>query len=295
MFQLPSPLQEVHVDLFKSHGINVFVKRDDLIHPFISGNKIRKLQGWLLHAKELRASHLVSFGGAYSNHLLALSYTAAILGFKATGLVRGEDSLYNPVLQYCRLFGMELKFMDRASYRNKLSVVYAEYPEILDNGLVIPEGGQGSYGRMGFLEFLKEPQMHADYYVVAAGTGTTALGIADALEETGNYQSKVLAFACVKDITLELIVSSKLELDYSAVGRGFGKYGKEEVKLTRDMLASSGILLDPVYTAKAWQGLLSRVKEGFFPKGSKIIFVHTGGITGWWGAPQNVLMGASDN
>jgi 1-aminocyclopropane-1-carboxylate deaminase len=295
MFQLPSPLQEISSELFKAHDVNVFVKRDDLIHPFVSGNKIRKLQGWLAHAQDVHAKHLISFGGAYSNHLLALSFVSAILGFKSTGFVRGEDSLYNPVLQYCRLFGMDLKFVSRAAYRDKNALVKSEKLENEYENIVIPEGGEGLFGRTGFSAFLEEPQMEADYYIMSAGTGTTALGIAEALDDIGNTSSKVIAFACVKDITLELIVSHNLILDFSVVGRGFGKYGSQEVGITREFLSQSGILLDPVYTAKAWLGMLKKIETGFFPKGSKIIFVHTGGITGWWGAPQNVLMGASEN
>src|ERR1700759_4633571 len=117
-FEIYSPVQQIHDKLFDEQGLKVFIKRDDLIHPIISGNKWRKLKYVLNHAQAEGKTHLVTFGGPYSNHLLATAAAAARFGFKSTGFVRGE-AVSNDTLFLCRLHGMDLQFVDRDSYRDK--------------------------------------------------------------------------------------------------------------------------------------------------------------------------------
>jgi len=123
--QFLSPVQQIKNDLFKKQGLKVFIKRDDLIHPIISGNKWRKLKYILKQARAEKKTHLVTFGGAYSNHLLATAAAAAQFEFKSTGIVRGEQ-VDNDTLFLCRLHGMNLLFTDRETYRDK-SAFFKKY------------------------------------------------------------------------------------------------------------------------------------------------------------------------
>ncbi|MBX2985493.1 MAG: pyridoxal-phosphate dependent enzyme [Bacteroidia bacterium] len=281
MFNLPSPLQKIERQDFSQKGISVYVKRDDLIHAFVSGNKLRKLKGWLKVAQEKQSHTLVTFGGAYSNHLIASAYAATIFGYKSIGIVRGDEQPDNLVLKHCKLFGMELFYVNRESYRDKETCFESLFGKH-DGYLYIPEGGGGLPGRFGFEEFLQEPNMSADHYVLAAGTGTSAKGIADALFKQNNNQSKVWALACVKDKSLSELAANNLTFSFEYAGKGFGKFDHEHIDVAQNEFRQTGILFDPVYTTKAWMGLLDLVKNNTFKEGEKIIFVHTGGLTGWW-------------
>jgi 1-aminocyclopropane-1-carboxylate deaminase len=279
MFNLPSPLQKISSPLFSKHKVEVYVKRDDLIHPFVSGNKLRKLKGWFEEASQKKIETLVSFGGAYSNHLIALAFAASAKGFKSIGIVRGDEASDNLVLKHCRLFGMEIRYVDRETYRNKEQCFQTLFGSD-ESYLYIPEGGAGNQGMKGFADFLQEPEMDADYYIVAAGTGTTAKGIAQHL--TSNT-SKVIAMTCVKDPSLNSLAANNLEFNFDYVGKGFGKFDTNAAQNAQSILKETQIFFDPVYTLKAWTGFLDLVSKDFFAPNSKIIFVHTGGLTGWWG------------
>src|ERR1700754_4063997 len=149
-FEIFSPVHQIHNQLFDEQGLEVFIKRDDLIHPIISGNKWRKLKYLLKQAQTQNKTHLVTFGGAYSNHLLATAAAAAKFGFKSTGIVRGEE-VSNDTLFLCRLHGMQLIFTDRESYRGK-SVLFDKYFGDDANALFINEGGAGPDGAKGCAE-----------------------------------------------------------------------------------------------------------------------------------------------
>src|SRR3978361_2093194 len=138
-FEIFSPIHQIQDKLFDEQGLKVFIKRDDLIHPIISGNKWRKLKYLLKQARAENKSHLITFGGAYSNHLLATAAAAAKFGFKATGIVRGEE-VTNDTLFLCRLHGMELLFADRESYRDK-PALFNKYFADAPDAFFIDEGG----------------------------------------------------------------------------------------------------------------------------------------------------------
>src|SRR6202000_1787003 len=171
-FEIFSPVQQIQNDLFDEKGLKVFIKRDDLIHPMISGNKWRKLK-YLL--REAQATHLVTFGGAYSNHLLATAAAAARFGFKSTGFVRGEE-VNNDTLFLCRLHGMDLLFTDRESYRDK-PALFNKYFADDKEAFFIDEGGASELGAKGCSELIDELTEHYDHIFCACGTGTTAAGI----------------------------------------------------------------------------------------------------------------------
>ena len=152
--QFNSPVEEIDDPLFRSKQVQVFVKRDDLIHPFISGNKWRKLKYLLKKAAAEDKNHLVTFGGAWSNHLLATACAGAKFGFKTTGIVRGEP-VKNQLLTFCGLFGMNLEFTDRASYRDKKALFY-KYFRDEERALFIDEGGAGAEAGQGCSELISE-------------------------------------------------------------------------------------------------------------------------------------------
>lgn len=276
--RLPSPLEFIP-DLSEKYQVELWVKRDDLIHPYVSGNKWRKLKYWLQYAGDNHISEIITYGGPYSNHLIATAAACGIFGFKSHGNVRG-DAVQNAVLDLCQLMGMELTFLSREEYRNqKDSYIKNNHKEA--GKLIIPEGGKGALAIRGCAEMLDEPNMVADYYILSTGTGTTAMGLASGIKEL-ELDSTVIAIACVRDESLKSIENTHLKLMTEYAGKGFGKFGKQETNTTKQVFEQYGFLLDPVYTAKSWFGMIRLLEEGFFEKGKKIIFLHTGGVTGWF-------------
>ncbi len=282
--EINSPVQEIHNPLFGQKQVRVFVKRDDLIHPFISGNKWRKLKYTLLKAKEENKKHLVTFGGAFSNHLVATACAAAKFGFKSTGIVRGE-SVQNEVLMICRLFGMELLFADRTSYRDKQGLFEKHFGKQKD-AFFIDEGGAGFDGIKGCAELIDELDQHFDHLFCAAGTGATAAGILTGIRKK-NLKTKLHAVPVLKnaqfikdeiDRYFKEPLHYHLHLDYH-----FGGYAKTTPQLfqfIQTFASSTGILSDPVYTGKLFYALYDLIGIGFFMPESKILAIHTGGLSG---------------
>lgn len=278
-----SPEQNIAHPLYISKGVSVWFKRDDMIHPFISGNKWRKLKYNLLRAQTEGKRRLVTFGGAWSNHLLATACAAAYFGFSSRGIVRGEE-VRNPVLDMCRLFGMELRFVDRSIYR-KRNTLWNEQKQDSTNFL-IDEGGVGLDAVKGCEEMLDELRETYDHIFCAAGTGTTAAGIAKALDsrslDTQLHVVPVLKNGVfILDEMAKLTVSTAqttLHLDYH-----FGGYAKtkpELLEFVKKFTSETGIMIEPTYTGKALFALHDQIMQNKFAPYSKILFVHTGGLTG---------------
>src|SRR5437588_159046 len=171
-FEIFSPVHQIQHSLFDEQGLKVFIKRDDLIHPIISGNKWRKLKYLLKQAHTENKTHLVTFGGAYSNHLLATAAAAAKFGFRSTGFVRGEE-INNDTLFLCRLHGMNLKFTDRESYRNKISLFNKHFAGDSE-AFFIDEGGASELAVQGCSELVNELTDTYNHIFCACVTGTTA-------------------------------------------------------------------------------------------------------------------------
>src|ERR1700742_163999 len=163
-----SPVHQIRNKLFDEQGLKLFIKRDDLIHPIISGNKWRKLKYLLKQAQAESKTRLVTFGGAYSNHLLATAAAAAKFGFKSTGIVRGEE-VNNDTLFLCRLHGMDLLFTDRESYRNKPALFKLHFANDTD-AFFIDEGGASSLAAKGCSELIDELLEPYDHIFCACGT-----------------------------------------------------------------------------------------------------------------------------
>lgn len=285
MIDLPiySPVEEIFNTLFSSKGVQLYIKRDDMIHPFISGNKWRKLKYILLEAKKLQKKHLVTFGGAHSNHLLATACAAAKFGFSCTGIVRGEN-LENETLLLCRLFGMQLIFADRESYRDKPALFKVQFDNDPE-AFFIDEGGSGPLAATGCSELLDELTEAYDHLFCAAGTGTTAAGILSGINRkslaTKMHIVPVLKGAdFLKQEINKLSNGASFEFHTEYHFGGYAKTSYELLNFIKDFTSSTGILIDPVYTGKLFFAIYDLISKDYFARGSRILAVHTGGITG---------------
>ncbi len=283
------PIQQIHEPLFEEKAVSLFVKREDLNHPTISGNKFRKLKYNLAEAKRLGHKQLLTFGGAYSNHIYATAAAANAYGFESIGVIRGEETLpLNPTLAFAKSMGMEFIYLDRASYRlkNEEKVKNTLHNKFGDFYL-IPEGGTNQLAIKGCKEIVKDLDQEYDYYCLAVGTGGTISGVISGL----NGKRQVLGFTSLKGNFLEGEVGQLL-LEYCDnrysnwsinTDYHFGGYAKvkpELIDFMKDFEARHNILLDPVYTGKSMFGVYQLIHNGYFPEGSRILFIHTGGLQG---------------
>jgi 1-aminocyclopropane-1-carboxylate deaminase len=280
--QLPSPIHQISFQ-----GQSFFLKRDDLIDPFISGNKWRKLKYILKEASELQKTQLVTFGGAYSNHLLATAAAAAKHQLKATAFVRGEE-VTNEMLTLCQLFGMELRFVDRESYKNK-TALYQKYFVENPDSYFINEGGAGEAAVKGCAEIIDELSEPFDHIFCAAGTGTTAAGLLRGINRH-QLQTELHVVPALKgsDFIKDEIATYeknlfKLQLHTEYHFGGYAKTPPELLQFIKAFTSSTGILLDPIYTAKMCYAILDLLAKGRISKDAKILAIHTGGMFGIFG------------
>jgi 1-aminocyclopropane-1-carboxylate deaminase len=288
-----SPVHQIKNILFDNKGLKVFIKRDDMIHPIISGNKWRKLKYILLQAQAQNKAHLVTFGGAYSNHLLATAAAAARFGFKATGIVRGEE-VQNDTLFLCRLHGMQLIFTNRESYRDKPALFKKYFADDTD-AFFIDEGGASPEAAKGCSELVNELNQRYDHIFCACGTGTTAAGIINGLAQH-NLPTQFNAIPVFKNgdfIKNEIDKFLTTPTNYQLhTGYHFGGYGKttdELITFIKQFVKDTGILIEPVYTGKMLYALYDLATKDYFKPGSKILAIHTGGIWGLLGMKDRFL------
>jgi len=279
-----APLQEIIDSVLEAKDLRLFIKREDLIHKHISGNKWRKLYYNLQVAKEQGLSKIVTFGGAFSNHIVATASAGKEFGFQTIGFIRGEEHRpLNSSLQYAQDCGMNLYYVDRTSYREKDSLEFREkYLSDLKDYYLIPEGGTNEWAVKGCEEILTEIQEDFDVVCCACGTGGTISGIINSLKG----HQKALGFPALKggDFLIEEIKkyvhNSQWELmtDYH-----FGGYAKVDASLItfmNEFKKKHHIPLDPVYTAKMMFGLWDLIEKDYFRRGSTIVAIHTGGLQG---------------
>lgn len=285
----PTPLQEVKDELIEKAGVRLFIKRDDLIHPEISGNKWRKLKYNILEAQKNRAKVLLTFGGAYSNHLYAVASAGHSCGISTVGIVRGDElnPTSSPTLQFCQEKGMQLYFVSRQEYREKEEGKTA-VNLINDSVYIIPEGGSNTFALPGVQEMVGEVASQLgrlpDYFAVAGGTGGTAAGILSAGADVlcfpvlkgGSFLEEDIA-QLIKSATTETGVL-KIEADYHF--GGYGKYDKELLDFIKNFEVAHQVLLEQVYTGKLFLGLYDLIKKGYFERNTTIVAVHTGGLQG---------------
>ena len=288
-----SPEQQIHNELFKAKQVQVYIKRDDMIHPLISGNKWRKLKYLLRSAQAQGKKHLVTFGGAYSNHLLATAAAAAQFGFKSTGFVRGED-VQNDTLFLCRLHGMNLIFTNRESYRDKPALYAANFAN--DNeAMFIDEGGASAEGAKGCSELVNELQQTYDHVFCACGTGTTAAGIINGIgiHQFSTRFNAIPVFkngSFIKDeIDNYLTAPASYDLHYDYHFGGYAKTTPALIAFIKHFVADTGIMIEPVYTGKMMYALYDLITKDHFKPGSKILAIHTGGIWGLLGMKDKFI------
>lgn len=282
----PSILTKIDDSLLDSYGVQLWIKRDDLLHPVISGNKWRKLKYILDHALSLEITTLISMGGAYSNHLHTLAYVGKALGLKTRGIIRGgpADTL-SPTLMDMRHWGMELKFVSRADYRELRQYKSgAALPGLKPGQYWLPEGGAQRLALTGIAELVDEITIPYDTLCVACGTGTTLAGLCEAVPEPVS----VLGFAALKNagflrtdvehLLRQPLSNWRINLDYH-----FGGFAKTHPQLTafiEEFELKTGIPLEPVYTGKMLYALYDLIKKHTFKPGQRIIALHTGGLQG---------------
>jgi len=280
---------------FKTLSAELDCLRLDKVHPFVSGNKWYKLAGHINAFKASEKKQLLSFGGAYSNHLHALAYTGDKLGIPTIGLVRGEaPEALTPTLSDCERWGMRLHWIPRQQYRE--TATSGRTPGLskrFPDAWVVPEGGEGALGVEGVRELFTniDQQAACDYDFVACsvGSGTTLAGIISAVPE----RTSCIGFSALKNAhDLEQRVAQQLhgvqggrrwKISHEYHFGGFAKMNPRLAGFISEVQAACDLLLDPVYTGKALFGLVEWLIQKRLPENSRVLFVHTGGLQGWRG------------
>ena len=265
---------------------SLYIKREDLLHPYISGNKFRKLKYNLANAKTEGKTTLLTFGGAFSNHILAVAAAGKQYGFKTIGVIRGEELhdkiADNPTLQKAHDFGMIFEFVTRELYREKSSKDFKlKLEEKFGDFYLLPEGGTNDLAIKGCEEILTEADDYFDYVCCAIGTGGTISGLINCSKSS----QQVLGFPALKgDFIREDICKFVQKQNWELVTDyhfgGYAKVNPELVHFINHFYQKYQIPLDPIYTGKMVYGVLDLIKREWFPKGSKILMIHTGGLQG---------------
>ena len=264
----------------------LWLKPEYVIHPEVSGNKFRKLKYNLEAAVREGFEGVLTFGGAFSNHIAATAAAGKLLNISTVGIIRGEelakDIDLNPTLSYAKASGMDLEFISRAAYRNKNEVSFLKSLNIkYPNFYIIPEGGTNARAVRGCSEILTEKDRDFDVICCAVGTGGTISGLIN----SSLPHQKIIGFPALKGAFLnedirKFAQHSNWELcpDYSF--GGYAKVNQELIQFINQFKNDFGIPLDPVYTAKMMFGIDDLVKKGFFSRSTKILAIHTGGLQG---------------
>ncbi len=277
--------------LFEKNGVAIFVKREDLLHEHVSGNKFRKLKYNLFEAQKLGKTILLTFGGAYSNHIVATAFAGKLFGIKTIGVIRGDELANdlehtlatNPSLKFASEQGMIFHFVTRTDYREKTTETFLEkLKQKFGDFYLVPEGGTNKLAIKGCEEILTDEDDKFDYICSGIGTGGTISGIINSSKRhqkvlgfpalKGNFHHKEIEKYIVKDKNWELID------DYHF--GGFAKINDELVSFINEIKQNYGLALDPIYTSKMLFGINDMIDKNYFKKGTKILAIHTGGLQG---------------
>ena len=267
-------------------NVELHIRREDLIHPLISGNKYRKLKYNLLQAKAENQSTLLTFGGAFSNHILAVAATGFENNLKTIGIIRGEELCdkveQNPTLKKAVELGMQFKFVSREAYRNKSQKEFVENLEKEFGAFyLIPEGGTNNLAIKGCEEIVTVEDAFFTHICCSIGTGGTISGIINS-----SFKSQqVLGFPSLKgDFISNEISNFAKKSNWSLISDyhfgGYGKISDELIRFINDFKDKYDIPLDPIYTGKMMFGILDLIEKNYFPNGTKILAIHTGGLQG---------------
>lgn len=291
--KIPSDLEIINHAAFNGHKF--YIKRDDSINPLISGNKWRKLQSIISDYNPTLKEGIVTFGGAFSNHLVATAVSCKIANIPSAAFIRTDKiDLENPTLKICLKYDMELLSMDRKLYalKNDHDVIQ-EIRNYFPNRIIIPEGGFMSSALIGIENGINELKLqlgHTPNYIACAlGTSTTVCGLLYSLPKT----TEILAFPAIKgynktelkknylSLTKKSLNSENFSILYHEKDKAYAKKDLELFLFAENFLNDTGILLDPIYTSKAMRGLFNTAE--MLKKNTSIVFLHTGGIQAWNG------------
>ncbi|ABQ04944.1 1-aminocyclopropane-1-carboxylate deaminase/D-cysteine desulfhydrase [Flavobacterium johnsoniae] len=281
-----NPVFNQNINIQFPNHISLTIKREDLIHPFVSGNKFRKLKYNLLQAKAENKDTLLTFGGAFSNHIAAVAYAGKEQGFKTIGIIRGDELLdkiqENPTLKFAQENGMQFEFVSREEYRLKNEKSFIEkLKEKFGDFYLVPEGGTNELAVKGCEEILTEEDSVFNYVCCAVGTGGTISGLIN----NALPNQKILGFPALKGDFLndEIRIFAKkdnwnLISDYHC--GGYGKINLELIEFINSFFEETKVPLDPIYTGKMVFGVIDLINKNYFPAHSKILLIHTGGLQG---------------
>jgi len=284
--QLPSPIHEVIDDLFIEKKVTVLFKRDDLIHQDISGNKWRKLK---YNLEASKGKNILTFGGAFSNHIAASAVACNYSNIKSIGIIRGErPKQMNSTLLFAERSGMQLEFISRQEYKAKNTPEFLEkINKKYNEPFIIPEGGANQEGLMGCAEVIHELPDDFDYIITAVGTGATIAGLSLGLKDNQKvYGISVLKGAEYLNNEIEDLLdldrdrSKNYELIHDYHFGGYAKIKLGLIQFMNDFYAKHGIKTDPIYSGKSLYALYDMIQKDVFPPNSKIIYYHCGGLQG---------------
>jgi 1-aminocyclopropane-1-carboxylate deaminase len=269
------------------NGIELFIKREDWLHPIISGNKFRKLKYNIQEAKKLGYTTLLTFGGAFSNHILAVAGVGAEFGFTTIGIIRGEELeskiAENPTLAKAQELGMQFHFVTRTTYRDKEEKMFVNLLyEMFGNFYLIPEGGTNKLAIKGCEEILTDTdKAYFTHITCAVGTGGTISGL---INSSGQKQ-QIIGFSSLKgaflsDVICNFVLKTNWNINEAYHFGGYGKVNDELISFLNLFYNQTAIPLDPVYTGKMVFGVLNLIEKAYFPNNSKILMIHTGGLQG---------------
>lgn len=279
-------------------NINVYLKREDLLHPVISGNKWRKLKYNLVEAEKKGYKTILTFGGAYSNHIHATAGAGKIFGFNTIGIIRGEEHLpLNPTLKDATESGMKIHYVSRSDYRKKTEPEFIEMlHEKFGDFYLVPEGGTNNLAIKGGTEIVQDINIDFDYIVSACGTGGTIAGVICGLEGTKKAigVSALKGAAFLRDKVSEYVNEYsgvdfnnwEIKLDYHF--GGFAKTKPEQIMYMKEFEKFNNILLDPIYTSKMIYAIYDMINKGEIKNNTTVIALHTGGLQGRRGK-QNII------
>lgn len=288
---LSAPIEKVPLPKYKEHNVQLFVKREDMLHTYISGNKWRKLKYNLKAAREQGQQTLLTFGGAFSNHIAAVAAAGQEYGFKTVGIIRGEEHVpLNPSLQFAQAQGMQLQYMEREIYRKKGTPELVEkLREQYGAFYLLPEGGTNKLAVKGCAEITQEFEHdHFDFVCTACGTGGTLAGLLVGMDR----RAQLLGFPALKGGSFLKAEIDQLTKNYNnqiyhnfqlITDYHFGGYAKWKpelinfINLFRD---TTGIPLDPIYTGKMFYGIIDLIEKQYFKPGTRLLAIHTGGLQG---------------
>ncbi len=284
--QIPSPLEEI-----KLHpDYKIYVKRDDLIHPFVSGNKYRKLKFNIIEAQKSNYNEIISFGGAFSNHLHALSFICHQNHIPLRLFIRGEK-VENPTIKFIKEMGAKLHFIDRNTYTKRNDLIFLnDLQNQFSGSFIIPEGGTNSFALLGMAELVNEIQSSLGnekiHYCASFGSGGTSIGM---LKYVTSHD-KVHIFPALKFPNIESgfneirnsfnVEQSNFCLHGAYHFGGFARYNDVLITFINKFKELYHIQLDPLYTGKLFYGVIDLLNKGYFPIGDQIVIVHTGGLQG---------------